>query len=166
MRRVRNRFFSMWDFLSLKGGIRDFNEKWARDLGLKVWSNNNGYATATKTSIKKWGHAASNSISLFPSRSIRQVLAIFCELNSKRLYQSSGEKKESCCLVFTPPQNVKLGIRELKHQTFLIHERHGGPRRTESETRFACQMQIIKQNNVKPSRTPIIQFKIPFKDLR
>ena len=109
MRRVRNRFFSMWDFLSLKGGIRDFNEKWARDLGLKVWSNNNGYATATKTSIKKWGHAASNSISLFPSRSIRQVLAIFCELNSKRLYQSSGEKKESCCLVFTPPQNVKLG---------------------------------------------------------
>ena len=78
----------------------------------------------------------------------------FVELNSKRLYQSSGERKESCCLVFTPPQNVKLGIRELKNQTFLIHERHGGPRRTESETRFACQMQIIKQNNVKPSRTP------------
>ena len=35
-------------------------------------------------------------------------------------------------------------IRELKHQTFLIHERHGWLRRTGSGTRFACQMQIIK----------------------
>ena len=44
---------------------------------------------------------------------------------------------------------------ELKHLTFLIHhERHGWPRRTGSGTRFACQMQISKQNNVKPSRTP------------
>ena len=31
-------------------------------------------------------------------------------------------------------------IRELKHQTFLIHERHGWLRRTGSGTRFACQM--------------------------
>ena len=30
--------------------------------------------------------------------------------------------------------------RELKHQTFLIHERHGWPRRTGSGTQFACQM--------------------------
>ena len=46
-------------------------------------------------------------------------------------------------------------LRELKHQTFLIHEWHGWPFRTGSGTRFACQMQIIKQNNVKPSsRTP------------
>ena len=44
--------------------------------------------------------------------------------------------------------------RGLKHQTFLIHERHGWPRKTGSGTRFACQMQIVKQNNVKPSRTP------------
>ena len=29
-----------------------------------------------------------------------------------------------------------------------------GPRKTGSGTRFACQMQIIKQNNVKPSGTP------------
>ena len=43
LRRVRNRFFRMWDLPSLKGGIRDFNEKWARDLGLKGWSNNDGY---------------------------------------------------------------------------------------------------------------------------
>ena len=44
--------------------------------------------------------------------------------------------------------------RGLKHQTFLIHERHVWPRKTGSGTRFACQMQIVKQNNVKPSRTP------------
>ena len=29
------------------------------------------------------------------------MLAIFLELNSKRLYQSLGKEKESCCLVFT-----------------------------------------------------------------
>ena len=39
-------------------------------------------------------------------------------------------------------------IRELKHQTFLILEWHGWPFRTGSGTRFPCQMQIIKQNNV------------------
>ena len=42
----------------------------------------------------------------------------------------------------------------VKHQTFLIHEWHGWSFRTGSGTRFAYQMQIIKQNNVKPSRTP------------
>ena len=49
---------------------------------------------------------------------------------------------------------VESNTRELKHQTFLIHERHGWLRRTGSGTRFTCQMKIIKQNNVKPSRTP------------
>ena len=44
-------------------------------------------------------------------------------------------------------------IRELKHETFLIHERHGWMRRTGSRTRFTRQMQIIKQTKVKPSRT-------------
>ena len=38
-------------------------------------------------------------------------------------------------------------IRELKHQTFLIHERHGWVQRTW----FTRQMQIIKQTKVKPS---------------
>ena len=38
----------------------------------------------------------------------------------------------------------------------MIHEWHGWPRWTGSGTRFACQMQIIKQNNVKPSRTPTV----------
>ena len=37
----RNRFFRMWDFPSLTGGIRDFYEKWARDSGLKVGSSSN-----------------------------------------------------------------------------------------------------------------------------
>ena len=44
----------------------------------------------------------------------------------------------------------KVESRKLKHQTFLIHERHGWPRRTGSGTRFTRQMQIIKQTNVKP----------------
>ena len=34
-------------------------------------------------------------------------------------------------------------IRELKHQTFLIHVWHGWPRRTGSGTRFACKMQSL-----------------------
>ena len=38
--------------------------------------------------------------------------------------------------------------RELKHQMFLIRERHGWPRRTESETQFAREIQIFKQNSV------------------
>ena len=46
---------------------------------------------------------------------------------------------------------VDSAIQRLNNQaqTFLIHERHGWPRGTGSGTRFACQMQIIKQNNVK-----------------
>ena len=48
----------------------------------------------------------------------------------------------------------KVESKELKHQTFLIQERHGWPHRTGSGTRFTRQMQIIKQTNVKPSRTP------------
>ena len=43
--------------------------------------------------------AASNFIALIPSRLIRQMLANVWELNSKELYQSSEEEKESCCLV-------------------------------------------------------------------
>ena len=33
--------------------------------------------TVTKTSLKKWSRAASNFIAFIPSRSIRQILAIF-----------------------------------------------------------------------------------------
>ena len=38
------------------------------------------------------------------------MLAIFLELNSKGLYQSSGKEKESCCLVF-----LSLTKREIRH---------------------------------------------------
>ena len=38
------------------------------------------------------------------------MLAIFLELNSKGLYQSSGKEKESCCLVFP-----SLTKREIRH---------------------------------------------------
>ena len=66
-------------------------------------------ATATKTSLKKWIHAASNFIALIPSRLINQMLADCLELNSKGLYQSSGKEKESCCLRF--PSLTKPEIR-------------------------------------------------------
>ena len=74
----------------------------------------------------------------------------------------SYESKLTDCSQPSSARSLYCDYRELKHQTFLIHERHGWPRRTGSGTRFACQMQIIKQNNVKPSRTPT---KMPFKDL-
>ena len=38
------------------------------------------------------------------------MLAIFLELNSKRLYQSPGKEKESCCSVFP-----SLAKREISH---------------------------------------------------
>ena len=60
-------------------------------------------------------------------------------------------------------------IRELKHQTFLIHEQHGSPRRTGSVTRFTRQMQIIKENNLtwnNHERRQNNSFEMSFKDLR
>ena len=44
---------------------------------------------------------------LIPSRIIRQMLAIFLDLNSKRLYQSSRKEKESCVSCSRPRE---LGI--------------------------------------------------------
>ena len=38
-------------------------------------------------------------------------------------------------------------IRELKHQTFLIHVWHGWPRRTGSGTRFVCKMQLLSKTS-------------------
>ena len=63
---------------------------------------------------------------------------------------------------------IVVDISELKQQTFMIHERHGWPRRTGSSMRFKRQNQVLKQTNVKP-RTPLvrkIRMKMSFKDLR
>ena len=53
------------------------------------------------TKKNMWSRAASNFIALIPSRSIRQIIANFLELNSKGLYRSSRLEEESRCLVFT-----------------------------------------------------------------
>ena len=68
--------------------------------------------TATKTSLKKWIHPASNFIMLIPSRLICQMLAFFLELHSKGQYKSSGKQKESCVLVF--PSTTKHEIRHFQ----------------------------------------------------
>ena len=68
--------------------------------------------------------------------------ALFSQRQGRQRRETLGTRL--CC----------INIRELKHQTFLIHERHGWTRRSGSRTRFTRQMQIIKQTNVKPSRTP------------
>ena len=72
-------------------------------------------------------------------------------LTTKDLYDLLGMTIDSRLRDSTDKSREKLEmlglesiIRELKHQTFLIHERHGWLRRTGSGTRFACQMQIIK----------------------
>ena len=49
-----------------------------------------------------------SEVALIPSRSVRQMLAKCPELNSKRLYRSSGKEKESRCLVFM--SSTKRGI--------------------------------------------------------
>ena len=51
---------------------------------------------------------------LIPSRSIRQMLAFFLELNSKRLFQSLGKEKESCCLVLTSSAKHEIGYYHVK----------------------------------------------------
>ena len=48
-----------------------------------------------------WSRASSNFIALSLSRLIRQTSPFFLQLNSKRLYQSSGKEKQGRCLVFT-----------------------------------------------------------------
>ena len=69
---------------------------------LRIGSLSTTTATATKTSRKKGSCAASNFIALILSHLIRQMLAIFfLEMNSKRLYRSSGKEEESRCIVFT-----------------------------------------------------------------
>ena len=76
-------------------------------------NKNDGDDGATKTSLKKWSRATSNFIALIPSRSTRQMLAVFLELNSTTLYQSSGKlgtEKNVIVLCSCPSQNVKLGI--------------------------------------------------------
>ena len=88
-----------------------------------------------------------------------QIVSIIVEtLSNTNLVAPKNIKREKSSLPVDVRRSktllLKLSIRELKHQTFLIHKRHGWPRRTGSRTRFACQLQLIKQNNVKPSRTP------------
>ena len=73
-------------------------------------------ATATETSLNKRIRAASKFIALIPSRLIRQALAIFLELNSKGLYQSSRKELESYRLVF-PSSSTK---REIWHLHVVV----------------------------------------------
>ena len=56
-------------------------------------------AKATKTSLKNLILAASKVIMLFHLVQFAKCWQFFLELNSKRLYRSSGKEKESCCLV-------------------------------------------------------------------
>ena len=71
-------------------------------------------ATARKTSLKKYVRSASNFHALFPSCSIRQIWRFFLELNSNRLYQSSGKEKEGRCLAFTPSTEREIRRRRAK----------------------------------------------------
>ena len=51
-----------------------------------------------------------NLLGLFHLVQFVKCWQIFLELNSKRLYQSSGKEKESRCLVFTSSKK-----REIRH---------------------------------------------------
>ena len=67
-------------------------------------------ATSTKTSLKKKNPRYFKLYRAYSSSfKSSNVGYLFMELNSKRLFQSSGEEKESRCLRSRPRQNVKLG---------------------------------------------------------
>ena len=67
---------------------------------------------------EQWIRATSNFIALIPTRSTRQILGLFWNLNSKRLYQTSGKDKESRWLVFT-----SWTKREIKHFHVVVVQR-------------------------------------------
>ena len=96
---------------------------------------------STLASIMPWFWGLLITSSLLPLKTCMtswEWLSIvdWISINATRLTKSR-EKLEMLGL-------ESIYIRELKHQTFLIHERHGWLRRTGSGTRFACKMQIIK----------------------
>ena len=81
-----------------------------RDTSSAFGRRHTGHFLNQKPRMKSlWhpGYAASNFIALIFSCSIRQMF--FLELNSKKLYRSSTEEKESRCLVFT--SSTKREIR-------------------------------------------------------
>ena len=64
------------------------------------------------------------------------MLANLVELNTKRLYRSSGKEKESCCLVPLATQNVKLG-------TFTSKSRGDGKGMFKKATKkLACKQAV------------------------
>ena len=67
---------------------------------------------------EQWIRATSNFIALIPTRSTRQILGLFWNLNSKRLYQTSGKDKESRWLVFT-----SWTKRETRHFHVVVVQR-------------------------------------------
>ena len=60
-------------------------------------------------------HAASNFITLIPSRLTRKILAIFLVVEFYRLYQNSGKEKENRCLVFASSTE-----REIRHFRVVV----------------------------------------------
>ena len=67
---------------------------------------------------EQWIRATWNLIALIPTRSARQILALFWNLNSKRLYQTSGKDKKSRWLVFT-----SWTKREIRHFHAVVVQR-------------------------------------------
>ena len=68
---------------------------------LTVGSLNNNDSDGYKNGTKKWSRAASKFMALIQSRPIRQMLAIFLELNSKTEWNfrnSKGERKSLSCV--------------------------------------------------------------------
>ena len=90
----------------MKEVTRSHDPKMEKRLTLRSLSNNDGdgYGNVTLKRCLKLCRAYYS-----PSRLIRQMLAIFLELNSKGLHQISGKEKESCCLVFPSSTNRQIG---------------------------------------------------------
>ena len=69
-------------------------------------------------------------------------LAIFLELNSEGLYQSSGKEKESCCLVFPP--STKRGIRHFHVVVAQQRRQRNVQKKRDARAKlFSCQSKPI-----------------------
>ena len=96
---------------------------------------------------EQWIRATSNFIALIPTRSTRQILALFWKLNSKRLYQTSGKDKKSRWLVFT-----SWTKREIRHFHVVVVQR----RQRNAQKSGVIQLQSCYFSNLKTYFWPIV----------
>ena len=102
--------------------------------------------------FKKGSRAASNFITLIPSRLIRKILANFLVVEFWRLYQSSGKETESRCLVFASSTE-----REIRHFRVVVVQQ----RRQRNVQKAWCTCKVVVCQSEPVAFLPSSLLKLP-----